>query len=630
MTYERRQGQGGVQGQVRTWMSGPLAMGLSMALAMTMAPPGAASAGGAASAASVTRPRPADVLYTNGVVYTVDAANSRAEALAVRDGRIAWVGDSKDAQSWAGPRTRRVDLGGRFLMPGLIDGHMHPQSGGMRMLSCNLEYKALTVPQFQARIQACLDAEPQAKPDDWLLVINWFELAILPAGTVLEHGVLDALHTTRPIVVHSTYGHTSLSNARGLALAGITRDTPDPKDGLIARTPAGEPTGLLEDAAQELVDRLRPEPTAARNLEATRLALRAMREQGITSFLDASTDTATLESYTTLHRQGEMTARGHFAVLVDSAPGFDAGRAVAGVLDMRRRYDQGLQQPAPGISVDTAKLFLDGVYNTPAFTSFLLQPYFENRGTAGQPDWRPGTFRGPNPYFTPAQLEQSLLMLAAAGINPHMHADADGAVREALDAVAAMRRVHPGDDIRPAIAHDEIVHPDDFPRYAQLNVLPVLSFQWEKPAADLNARDSQYLGPVRLALVEPAGLLALHGARIAYGSDWPVDPLDEWLALQVAVTRSAVGEDAQHFPGRLGIDPGLTLRAALRAITIDAAYSLRQDEVTGSLEPGKFADFVVLDRNPLESQADQVSSTRTLLTVVGGKVVYRAVDFPGR
>jgi predicted amidohydrolase YtcJ len=497
------------------------------------------------------------------------------------------------------------------------------------MLSCNLEYKALTVPQFQARIQACLDAEPQAGPDDWLLVINWFELAILPTGTVLDHGALDALHTSRPIVVHSTYGHTCLTNARGLVLAGITRGTPDPKDGVIARTPAGEPTGLLEDAAQELVDGLRPVPTAARNLEATRLALRAMREQGITSFLDASTSMATLESYTTLQQRGELTARGHFAVLVDSAPGFDAARAVAEVLDTRRRYDQGPLQSAAGISVDTAKLFLDGVYNTPAFTSFLLQPYFENRGTAVQPDWRPGAFTGPKPYFSPAQLEQTLLLLAAAGINPHMHADADGAVREALDAVAAMRRVHPGDDIRPAIAHDEIVHPDDYPRYAQLGVLPVLSFQWEKPAADLNARDSQYLGPVRLALVEPAGLLAMHGARIVYGSDWPVDPLDEWLALQVAVTRSAVGEDAQAFPGRLGIDPGLTLRAALRAITIDAAYSLRQEQVTGSLEAGKFADFVVLDRNPLESPPDQVSSTRTLLTVVGGKVVYRAAEFPG-
>jgi hypothetical protein len=398
---------------------------------------------------------------------------------------------------------------------------------------------------------------------------------------------------------------------------------------LIARTPAGEPTGLLEDAAQDLVERLLPEVTPERNREGTRLALEEMRKQGITSFLDAHTDIGTLESYTALQEKGELTARGHFAVLIDSVPGYDAAKSVAEVLQVRARFDQGPLRPAPSLSVDTAKLFLDGVYTTPAFTSYLLQPYFENRGTAAKPDWRPGTSSGPPLYFTPEQLAQTLGLLAAAGINPHMHADGDGAVREALDAIAVMRRAHPGDDIRPGIAHAEVVHPDDYPRFAQLDAVPVLSFQWEKQAPDLNERDSRYLGPVRYALVEPAGMLAQHGARIAYGSDWPVDPLNEWFALQVAVTRSAVGEDAQRYPGRLGIDPGLTIQAALRAITIDAAWSLREDQATGSLEPGKFADLLVLDRNPLLVPADQVGGTRVLLTVVGGKAVYRAEGFPG-
>jgi len=583
----------------------------------------------AAWAAHAGGQRPADVVFTNGVVYTVDAADSQAEALAVRDGHIAWVGDSKGVGAFVGPRTKRVDLGGRFLMPGLIDGHMHPQSGGLRLLSCNLEYRALTVPEFQARIQACLDAEPNAGADQWLKVVNWFEQAIKPAGTVLEHGVLDSLRTSRPILVRSTYGHSSLANARGLALAGITRDTPDPKDGVFARTAAGEPTGLLEDAAQDLADRLLPEPTPERNREGTRRALAEMAGQGITSFLDADTDIGTLESYTALQKLGGLTARGHFAVMIDSVPGYDAAKSVAGVLQVRARFDQGPLQAAPSLSVDTAKLYLDGVYTTPAFTSYLLQPYFENRGTAAKPDWRPGAFNGPRLYFTPQQLAQTLELLAAAGLNPHMHADGDGAVREALDAIAVMRRAHPGDDIRPGIAHSEVVHPDDYPRFAQLGAIPVLSFQWEKQAPDLNERDSRYLGPVRYALAEPAGLLALYGARIAYGSDWPVDPLNEWLALQVAVTRLAVGEDAQRYTGRLGIDPGLGVPAALRAITINAAYSLREDQVTGSLEPGKFADLIVLDRNPLQVAPDQISSTRVLLTVVGGKVAYRAADFPG-
>lgn len=598
----------------------------TLLLAATSLP---AVAAHAATGAGPAGPAPADVVYTHGVVYTVDATDRQAEAMAVRGGVIQWVGDAAGAAAWIGPNTRQVDLGGRFVMPGLVDAHMHPQSGGLRLVACNLEYRSLTVPEFQARIQACLDAEPKAGPGDWLWVVNWFEQAMLPAGTVLDHAVLDALRTTRPIVVHSTFGHSDLANARALALAGIRRESPEPKDGVIARDAAGEPTGLLEDAAQDLVERLLPEATPERNLAATRAALAAMARQGITSFLDAHTDIGTLESYTTLQKQGALTARGHFAVLIDSVPGFDAARAVAEVLKERRQYDQGPLQPAPSLSVDTAKLFLDGVYNAPAFTSYLLQPYFENRGTAEAPDWRPGTSHGSALYFTDAQLAQTLGLLADAGINPHMHADGDGAVRQALDAVAVMRREHPGDRIRPAIAHAEVVHPDDYPRFAELGAVPVLSFQWEKQAPDLNERDSRYLGPVRYALAEPAGLLAQHGARIAYGSDWPVDPLDEWLALQVAVTRHAVGDAAAKYPERLGIDPGLTRAQALRAITLNAAYTLRQEALTGSLEPGKFADFIVLDRNPLETAPEAIREVHVLLTVVGGRVVYREGYFPG-
>jgi len=205
-----------------------------------------------------------------------------------------------------------------------------------------------------------------------------------------------------------------------------------------------------------------------------------------------------------------------------------------------------------------------------------------------------------------------------------MHADGDGAVREALNAVEAMRELYPYDNVRPAIAHDEIVDPADYPRYADLNAVPVLSFQWEKPDADVNAQSMGYLGPVRFALCEPAGLLKLYGARIAFGSDWPVDRLDEWLAMQVAVTRSAIGEEAVRHPGRLGIDPGLTVAEAVQAMTLNAAYSLRQDAVTGSLATGKFADLIVLDRNLLQVAPEKIAKTQVLLTMVGGRVVYQS------
>jgi cyanophycinase len=566
----------------------------------------------------------ADTVFTHGYVYTVDNVMPTARALAVRAGQIVYIGDDEGAQALVGPKTRRIDLAGRMLMPGLIDGHMHPQVGGLRMRDCNLDYQRLTVTQFQAIIQRCIDQAGKAGADDWLVVINWFEQNMQPAGIVLTHEALDALKTTRPVLVASSYGHSTLANTRALELAHIARTTPDPKDGIIVRDATGEPTGLLEDAAQRLVRQLVPPPSPAEHLQATHRALAAMRAQGVTSFLDASTNTETLTAYAGVQAAGELTARAHFAVLINSFENYEPDAAVASVLAQRQRFDQGALTANPTLSVDTAKLFLDGVFNAPSYTGVMLQPYFENAGTADKPDWRPGDNSGPPPYFSQQQLDATLLKLAAAGIDPHIHADGDGAVHEGLDAIAAMRKAHPSDDVRPAIAHDEIVDPDDYARYADLGALPVLSFQWEKPAADINAQAIRYLGPVRAALCEPAGLLRLYGARVVFGSDWPVDPLDEWLAMQVAVTRSATGEDAVRYPGRLGIDPGLSVAEAIQAMTINAAYSLREEAVTGSLEPGKFADLIVLDRNLLQIAPEKIAKTQVLLTMVGGRVVFQS------
>jgi predicted amidohydrolase YtcJ len=181
--------------------------------------------------------------------------------------------------------------------------------------------------------------------------------------------------------------------------------------------------------------------------------------------------------------------------------------------------------------------------------------------------------------------------------------------------------------VRAAIAHDEIVDPADFPRYRQLNAIPVLSFQWEKPASDTvdNARD--YLGPARFKYMEPAGVLAAAGARIAYGSDWPVDPLDEWFALKVGVARTNAPSAGAKYAGRLSEDPGLERKMVLRAITLNSSYELHQDQFTGSIEVGKLADLIVLDRNVLKVPTEDIANTKVLQTLVGGQVVYQAAGF---
>jgi predicted amidohydrolase YtcJ len=254
----------------------------------------------------------------------------------------------------------------------------------------------------------------------------------------------------------------------------------------------------------------------------------------------------------------------------------------------------------------------------------MLQPYLVDKGTAERPDWQPGPGSGPPTYFTMDALKTTLVELASARIDPHLHVDGDRAVRDTLDAIAWLRTTPQGKAVRPALAHDEIVDPADYPRFAQLDATPVLSFQWAKPAGDTVGALKDYLGPERYATVEPQAVLADAGARVAYGSDWPVDPLDVWFALKVAVTRTAAPDAGPEYAGRLTAQPGMTRAAALRAITLNAAYTLRQEALTGSLEVGKLADFIVLDRNAMTVPEEEIARVKVLRTVVGGKVVYDA------
>jgi predicted amidohydrolase YtcJ len=567
---------------------------------------------------------PADRAYRNGIIFTADGSSSQVQALAIRDGRIIYVGSNQGLAPYIDAKTATVDLAGRFLMPGLIDGHMHPLDAGSQLLKCNLNYASLTVAEFQQKIQACLDREASKEPDTWLEVTSWFQEIMRPAGITTNRTMLDALKTKRPIIVLSSQGHTGLANTRALALAKITAATPDPAGGKIWRDAKGEPTGLLDEpAAYQMVTAVEPTPTPEEDMASAAAALAAMSRQGVTSFLDAWAPAADMAAFAGLRKSGKLTARAHFAPEIPVADAGALDVAVARVLDFRARYDEGPITRAPGITVRNAKFFLDGIIYVPAFTGAMVDPYLHNVGTTERPRWVPGKSRGPAVYFPPNILATALVSLGRAGIDPHMHADGDGAVRAALDGAAALRKALPGADIRPAIAHDEIVAPADYPRFKALGAIPVLSFQWEQPAGyTLGLKD--YFGPARMKILEPAGLLAAAGARIAFGSDWPVDALDEWFDLKVGVTRTSTPDAPPEYRGRLGDDPGLSREAVLRAATINAAYELHQDDVTGSLEVGKFADLIVLDRNPLTVPAEEIAKTRVLETVVGGTVVYDA------
>jgi predicted amidohydrolase YtcJ len=576
----------------------------------------------AASGVAAQPPSPADQVYEHGYLYTVDARDSVHQALAVRAGLIVYVGDDAGAQRWVGPHTVVEDLHGRMMMPGLVDGHMHPLAGGYSLLGCDLKYERLTVREVQARIQHCLDETREHEPDGWLEVRNWFQEAMIGGG-VMSRSMLDVLKTRRPILVLSSFGHTALANTRALGLAQITASTPDPAGGAIGRDASRRPTGLLQDAAIALAQAAIPPPTAADDIRAAESALAALSAQGITTFFDAAATPQTLAAFAGAERAGRLTARAHFAVLVKPTQAADPGQAVAYLKSMAREYDQGAIRARPGMTVRNFKMFLDGVITAPALTGAMLEPYFVNAGSAHHPRWIPGTSRGPAVYFPATELQALVLAAAAAGFEPHMHADGDGAVHAALDATEALREKFPPSQIRAAIAHDESVDPGDFPRFGRLDAIPVLSFQWEKPAPDTVDGEKDYLGPARYRYIEPAAYLADAGARIAYGSDWPVDPLNEWFALKVGVTRTNAPDVDSKYRGRLGTDRGLTRAQVLRAITANSSYELHQERATGSLEVGKLADLIVLDRNVLEIPAEDIANVKVVETVVGGRRVYR-------
>lgn len=572
--------------------------------------------------------KPADTVLRNGYVHTVDKRDSRAEALAIRAGKIVYVGSDRGVRRYVGKRTKVTNLGGRMVMPGLQDAHIHEMLGGELALKCDLQFAPLTLDQFKQRIGACLKDTADKEPDGWLQVESWYRQAMLPPGTDATKADLDALSTKRPIIVTSSDHHTALANSRALEIAGVTAATPDPVGGHIVRDAQGNPTGILEDRAAGLVRSKVPPPTAEDNVAAAAAALDAMRRQGITSFMSQVSSKEEMTAFKALRKAGKLTARAHFGPNVSAADAkTDMNKAVGNLLALKRQFDTGGTVARPGLTVrNSSELGLDGVLQAPAHTARMLEPYFVNAGTPAQPSWVPGTDRGPE-YYAPDTINKLVAALAKAGIDPQIHAIGDRSVRDALNAVEYARKTVKARDFRPQISHAEVVHPDDDKRFKQLNVTPVMSFQWAKPAPDSIEAAKDFMGPERFARMEPEGSLYKAGARVAFGSDWPVDPLDEWFALQVGITRRNRDSSGKYAGYPLGDEIGLPRKYALRAITMNSAYALHHDDKTGSLERGKLADLIVLDQNVLRVPVMEIADTKVLLTMVGGKPVYKAGGF---
>ncbi|MNI24482.1 N-substituted formamide deformylase precursor [compost metagenome] len=576
---------------------------------------------------------PADTVMRNGYVYTVDGQNSVQQAIAISGGKIVYVGSDAGVDGYIGKQTQLIDLAGRMLMPGFVDAHMHPGDGGRAMTLCDLKYQTMTRAQFQASIQACLDADKDKGPDVWLEVGSWDRMGMTGLDGDADKSTLDALKTRRPIQVRSTDFHTVLTNSRGLELAGINKNTADPEDGKYRRDSAGNPNGICEDGAAESLAAVVPPATDAEKLNQMRAALDAMRQQGITSFFDALAGPENGKAFTTLQKSGELTARALLAIKLDpAAAAADPVKTIAEAKALASTYDQGDVHVAPGVSMRHVKLFMDGIINAPADTGAMLTPYLHNSGTDKAPQWTPGKNLG-ELYFPPQVLNPLVLQAVKAGLDPHLHATGERAVRDALDSVAYVRKELPGQDFRPAIAHAESVDPADYARFKALDVTATMSFQWAQQAPSTVDGTSDHLGAERFERMEPSGSIARAGGRVAFGSDWPVDPLDEFLALKVGVTRSGDPTNPHSYgpkyAGRLNADPALSRAEVLRSITLSSAEQLKLDAVLGSVEVGKFADLIVLDKNFMQVPEEELGRNDVLLTLVGGKVVWAKAPFLG-
>ncbi|MFE8945090.1 amidohydrolase [Streptomyces sp. NPDC007856] len=538
----------------------------------------------------------ADLLFTGGPVLTPDGRT--ATAVAVTGDRITAVGDDK-LRDLTGPRTEVVDLAGRLLLPGFQDAHVHPVPAGLELAQCDLSGRA-TAAETVAAVRAYAEAHPER---EWILGGGWSMEAF--AGGTPTKELLDAVVPDRPVYLPNRDHHGAWVNSRALELAGVDRDTPDPADGRIERDASGAPSGTLQEGAMQLVGRLTPPAIPADRLAALLHAQRHLHALGITAWQDALVgdflgmdDPA--EAYRAAARDGSLTARVRGALWWDREHGAEQ---IPELVEKRAELSHGR------FRAGTVKLMLDGVAENG--TAALLDPYLDRCGCA--------TGNRGKSFIEPEQLPEFVTELDALGFQCHFHALGDRAVRDALDAIEAARAANGPSDTRPHLAHLQVVHPDDVPRFARLGATANVQPLWAAHEPQMDELTIPFLGPERAAWQYPFGALLRSGARLAAGSDWPVSSPDPLQGIHVAVNRVEPGGTGPVFLPR----ERLGLADALTAYTAGSAYVNHLDD-TGRVAVGALADLVVLDRDPFAGPPEAIAETAVALTYVGGERVYAA------
>ncbi|MGA7929184.1 MAG: amidohydrolase [Candidatus Sulfotelmatobacter sp.] len=550
-----------------------------------------------ATPAAASGPK-ADIIFIHANVYTGVPATTpfslilREEAIAVRGDRIQAVGKNVEIEKLKGPKTQVIDLGGHFVMPGFNDAHLHLADAGRQKLTVDLT-GVKTLDEFRKRVAARVAT---AQPEEWILGGGWDE-TMWPVKALPSRWDLDEVSGGHPAFLDRVDGHLAVANTRALQLANVTLASRDPEGGKIDRDENGQPTGILREGAKQAVRAVIPRPTREMRRQGVEVALADLAGHGVTSAQDYSPDGENFRIYEEFEKEGKLTAR-----ISEWLPFNDS------VEELKKKRDS---HPQSDLLLHTGMLkgFMDGSLG--GHTAALLEPYADDPKNSGLPQ------------YDAAKLNEMAKERVLAGFQLGFHAIGDKGVQMALDAFAEAEKAarqqnvkapNGGNDFRLRIEHAQVTTPAQIARFKELKV--IASMQPSHLLTDMRWAEDR-LGPKRAATSYAWAAFLNKGVTLAFGTDYPVEPVTPFRGLYAAVTRKSENGKQEYFP-----EQKLTMDQALAAYTTGSAFGEFEEKEKGKLVPGMLADFVVLDHDVTAAAADEVLATKVLRTVVGGKTVY--------
>jgi predicted amidohydrolase YtcJ len=543
---------------------------------------------------------PADIIVVHGRVYTENPEQPWAQAVAIYHGKIVAVGDDPEIERRRGMGTKVINAGGKLVLPGFVDCHIHFMEGSAKLAWVRLEgVKDLAEIRDKLRYYAA-----ENSGEGWILGHGW-NYGMFGPGKLPDKKDLDDIFPNRAVSLEGFDGHTYWVNSKGLALAGITHDTPDPPNGTIVRDPAtGEATGALKESATDLVDRVRPLMTHAEKLLALRMGMKWANQNGLTRIHAAgghflSSDFEDLDLYDEMRKRGDLSVRVQIAYFLD--PPALRPQDIDAIENARKKFSN------DWLSASVVKLRLDGVIES--HTAAMLEPYSDDPAVKGTLFWDPDKYKA------------AVAELDKRGFQLFTHAIGDYAVRTALDAYENAETRNHKRDHRPRIEHIETVSAADIPRFGKLGVIASMQPLHSYPDADTLDVWAHNVGPERATRAWVWKSIANAGGHLAFGSDWPVVTLDPWEGIQTAVTRQT--SEGQPETGFVP-EQRLTVAQAIEGYTLGAAFAGRREKSEGSLEIGKLADLIILSQNIFDIDPHKIGATKVVATIVGGRVVYQA------